>query len=331
MSEQVHSPGESDRAIVFVHGRGFKPNPKDYLDVMVEALTAGVEADCPEAGEVLADTTKYLAYYGDLNTAYLESLGEVYDEKIDLSDLSNVIHELKGVDRRKGFSVRRYDRLPGKSAIREFAISVMAPFMTSMGFGKRLIHGANTDFGRYMTRDSELSVAVLARVRETIAAVLQRFDRVTVFAHGTGSVVACDALWQLSHGEEFAREFADLKVDIFLTTGSPLGDSTVRQNLLGGKRKGRERYPTNVLAWHNVSAEDDYVAYDNTVADDFKAMLAKRQISSIRDYRIYNLAVRYGRSNPHNMLGYLIHPRVAKVTTDWLAKASGRALQGNSS
>jgi hypothetical protein len=47
-------------------------------------------------------------------------------------------------------------------------------------------------------------------------------------------------------------------------------------------------------------------------------MLSLRLVSSIRDYRIYNLAVRYGRSNPHSSMGYLVHPRVAKIVADWL-------------
>lgn len=324
MSDDTYISGKSDRAIVFVHSRGFKPGPAGYLDVMVDSLTAGVEADCPESLEALADTTKRLAYYADLSGEFLEQLGEIYDEKIDISDLHNVAHELKGIDRRRGFSVRRYDRLPGKSAIKEFLISIIAPFMTVLGLGKKLIHGAKTDFGEYMRRDSELREAILARVRDTLAGALNRYYRVAIVSHGIGAVVAYDALWQLSHDPEYSAQCDDLKVDIWVTTGAPLGDSTVRHNLLGHDRKGRERYPTNVLAWHNIAAEDDYVAYDNTVADDFKAMLVQRQISSIRDYHIYNMAIRYGRSNPHNMLGYLIHPRVSKIITDWLTKVSGR-------
>ncbi len=47
-------------------------------------------------------------------------------------------------------------------------------------------------------------------------------------------------------------------------------------------------------------------------------MLDYHLISRIRDYRIYNLAIRYGHSNPHNALGYLIHPRVSSLVGDWL-------------
>ena len=78
--------------------------------------------------------------------------------------------------------------------------------------------------------------------------------------------------------------------------------------------------PTNVLSWHNVAAEDDYTCHDNTLCNDFKAMLKQKHVSCIRDYQVYNLAVRYGKSNPHSSVGYYIHPRVSLIISDWLTR-----------
>jgi len=47
-------------------------------------------------------------------------------------------------------------------------------------------------------------------------------------------------------------------------------------------------------------------------------MMEQRLVSAVHDYRIYNLAVRYGKSNPHSSVGYYIHPRVTKIVVDWL-------------
>jgi hypothetical protein len=47
-------------------------------------------------------------------------------------------------------------------------------------------------------------------------------------------------------------------------------------------------------------------------------MMDQRLVSTVHDYRIYNLAVRYGKSNPHSSVGYYIHPRVTKIVVDWL-------------
>ena len=70
--------------------------------------------------------------------------------------------------------------------------------------------------------------------------------------------------------------------------------------------------------WINVAAVGDYISHDPSVRDDYRAMLEQGLIESIEDLRIYNLAVRYGESNPHHGAGYLIHPTVTKVIGDWL-------------
>jgi hypothetical protein len=326
MNDETHVSGSSDRTIIFVHGCGFKPSRGDYLDGVVAAFAAGVEKDMPDLQDTFASVNKALAYYGDLSNEFLADGDDVYDEVLDTRDRLDTLHQMKSLDRKKGFSVRNYDKLPGKSALEEFAASALAPVLAVVGIQKRIVSKMNKDLGEYWRLDSTYRSAVLARVRETICAALDRNEHVMLVSHSTGSIVTYDALWQLSHDPDFCESFRDAKIDAWLTLGSPLGDSMVRKQLLGARRKGRERFPTNILAWHNVSAEDDYVAHDQTVADDFRAMMKQRQVSSIRDYRIYNLAVRYGRSDPHCSIGYLFHPRVIKTLTDWLTKAYGRPM-----
>jgi hypothetical protein len=103
--------------------------------------------------------------------------------------------------------------------------------------------------------------------------------------------------------------------------GSPLGDRRIRKRLAGAAQKEKHPYPTNVISWHNVSAEDDYTCHDKTLADDFKNMMSQRLVSAVTDYRVFNHAVRYGRSNPHSSVGYYIHPRVSKLIADWINAA----------
>lgn len=110
------------------------------------------------------------------------------------------------------------------------------------------------------------------------------------------------------------------RVDKLITLGSPLASRSVASHLAGARQTGVERYPQNILNWHNIAAEDDYVCHDKTVADDFQEMLDKRVIGNITDDVIYNLAVRYGRSNPHHSAGYLVHPRFTRYLADWLAQ-----------
>ena len=144
-----------------------------------------------------------------------------------------------------------------------------------------------------------------------------------IVAHGMGSVVAYDVLWQLSRDPRFSA-YASIKVDCLVTMGAPLADNFIRKHLIGAQSRGIERYPGNIINWLNLSAEDDYLCHDGTVADDFREMMREHIVSRITDFRIYNQTVRYGRSNPHSSVGYLIHPRLSKIIRDWLIQQPGQ-------
>jgi hypothetical protein len=306
---------------LFVHGRDFKPAAEDFMDISVQALSAGIERDHSEFLDEFYSLNKKLAYYGDISDEFLTSKGQRYDEALDMGDRRNALIKLRSYERRKDFGVSRYDRLPGKTALGEFAADLFAPILGRLGLSNKLIEKVGIDLAEYWNPDSDFSSKVRERVRTAICEALDRSDPLLLISHGTGCIVTYDVLWQLSHDDRFRDEYQSKKVDIWLTMGAPLGDSMVARRLFGRDRKGLERYPCNVVSWHNLSAEDDFVSHDNTLADDFRPMLKQKQLSFLRDYRIYNLAVRYGRSNPHSSLGYLVHPRTAQILIEWLQQS----------
>lgn len=310
--------GNSKRTLLFVHGRDFKPNAEDFLDLSMSALSAGISRDYPEVVDQLRGLNMSMAYYGDLTHEFLTSRGLRYDETLDIGDRRNALIQLKAIEKKKNFSVNRYDRLPGKTAIAEFAADVFAPLLGVLGFSKKLIEKVGIDLAEYWNSRSYFAEKIRDRVRMAICDALVDDQQVLLISHGTGCIVTYDVLWQLSHLPEYAEAYRLNKIDLWMTIGSPLGDSMVRRRLLGAKKKGAERYPSNVVSWHNIAAEDDFVSHDNTLANDFKEMLKQKQVSFIRDHRIYNLAVRYGKSNPHSSLGYLIHPRTTQIVAEWL-------------
>ncbi len=322
MSSHAYKSGTSGRSLVIVHGRDFKPSGKDLLDLLDTALAAGVERDYPEALDDYRSLNKELAYYGDLTNAFLIEQGGHYDEQLDIGDRRNALHMLRQIDKRKQFGIQRYDKLPGKSAIAEFAADIAAPVLGVVGFANPLIAKVAKDVAAYWNPKSDYGAQVRQRVRTTLCAAMDRGEQVMLISHGTGCIVAYDVIWELSHDPEISAQYAERKLGVWLTLGAPLGDSAVRKKLLGAKEKVAKRYPRIVLSWHNLSAEDDYACHDNTLADDFKTMLKEKLVSSIRDYQIYNLTVRYGKSNPHSSAGYYIHPRVSQIIADWLAQGS---------
>ena len=288
------------------------------MDVSLAALNAGFERDCPELFDQFRRLEKRLAYYGDISNEFLGSQGVRYDEVLDIGDRRNMLTQLKAIEKKKNFGVNRYDRLPGKTALGEFTADVIGPMLARIGFSKKLINRVGIDLGEYWREKSEFGIAVRERVRDAVRDTLDAGSQVLLISHGTGCIVSYDVLWQLSNGTKDAHQYEGRKIDLWLTLGAPLGDSMVRKRLLGASHKGNEKYPWNVVSWHNISAEDDFVSHDNTLADDYKQMLRQKQVSCIRDYHIYNMAVRYGKSNPHSSLGYLIHPRTIQIIADWL-------------
>ena len=280
-------------------------------------MRAGVERDFPEQLHLYDEVAVNLAYYGDLSNEFLSRQDQDYDHQIDLGDRKNALADLRSIDARKKFGIRQYDCRPGKSAVPEFLANFIAPLCGVFGLTKFLVSRLSPDFAEYLASESEYATSARKRIRDELCAMLDRGDRVMLISHGTGSVLVYDVLWQLSHDERFAEKYADSKLDTWVTLGAPLGDNYIRKYLKGATGQPVS-YPKNVITWHNVAAEDDYICHDNTLADDFKNMLEQQAVSAVQDYRVYNLAVRYGKSNPHSSVGYFIHPRTSKILIDWL-------------
>lgn len=326
MAVKMTTKAVAKRSLLVVHGRDFKPAEETCLELSVAALRAGIVRDFPDALESFDALDKGIAWYGDLNGEILQGAGKNYDEKLDVGDRRNLLSNLSEITARKRFGIRQYDRLPGKSAIPEAIVSFLAPLLGPTGLCMPIIKSCSRDFGRYFDRKSDYAAKVRTRLRDKVRALMDAGDTIVLISHGSGSVVAYDVLWQLSHDPELKAQYADKKVALWMTLGSPLGDSNIRKRLQGAKEKPSSRFPSNVISWHNVAAEDDYTCHDNTLADDYKKMMQQRIVSAVHDHKIFNLAVRYGKSNPHSSIGYYIHPRVSKILADWLTADQEQAV-----
>lgn len=302
------------RRLIYVHGHALKPAEPALAELSLTAVRSGMQRDYPDDLPTLETVDFELVYYGDL---IREALADAhYDEDLDVGDRRNALQALQAVPQRKKFGFRQYDTLPGKSAFKEFVADVCAPILGVLGLTLPLVSRVAPDFVCYLRNENEFATRARARLRERLIPAMENGDRLLIAAHGMGGVIAYDVLWQLSRDPRY-KDYADVKIDTLVTMGAPLCDNFIRRYLLGKDQKGLTRYPGNIISWQNLAAEDDYVCHDGTVADDFSVMMRERIVSQIRDYRIYNQAVRYGRSNPHSSVGYLIHPRFSKLIRDW--------------
>jgi len=317
---QTPHPELPGKTLLLIHGRGMKPSAGQLLREWRAAIDRGLERDHPK-GPDLDNVLVQLTYYGDL----LEKLSmpENYNRAAHHADRQNALTALVARKNSKQFRRVHYEAVPGKTSLREFWADIGAPLSEVLGFGETRIRYILPELRPYWDDTDGFGELTRSRFRSHLEPALARGDDIMVVSHCLGSVIAYDTFWQLSRND--GRN--DARVNVWVTLGSPLADDYVRHRVEGGRRRrarGEEvTYPDLVNTWLNVAAEDDFVCHDETMENDYRDMLERRLISRIRDYRIYNLAESFGRSNPHSALGYLVHPRMARILNEWLTAGRG--------
>ena len=136
--------------------------------------------------------------------------------------------------------------------------------------------------------------------------------RILLLAHSMGSVIAWDALWELTH-----EDGDDLAIDLLVTMGSPLGQRFIQRRIKGFGEKGAYRYPHNIRRWINLSAVGDLTSIDPKIADDFAMMARLGLVESFEDYGVQNYFRLDGELNVHAEYGYLTNAVTARIVSDW--------------
>lgn len=151
--------------------------------------------------------------------------------------------------------------------------------------------------------------------RNRLIKVLQKYkyDRIMLIGHSMGSIIAYDTLIQ---------DVPELKVDTFITVGSPLGFPLIIKKILTEQHKeinhnAKPPTPENVTSsWYNFSDLDDKITLNYDLADDY---LPNIQNIKPVDVIINNTYEYNGQKNPHKVYGYLQNEEVAKVISRFLS------------
>ena len=305
------------KTILFVHGRSFKPNKRALWSIWSDAVEHGIARDRNGKLRAYRKAKKEFVYYGDLSNRFLRSKGQKYSEKKDIEGRKKTLTTLEAHSA-KQFTKAAYRKLPGKSSYKEFLANVGASALGPLHLTEGLIGAVAPDMREYWNVDSEFGSNVRATMTGPLKRAMNRGDKILVISHSLGTMIAYDTFWKFSRTGEYRQKYSKKKIDLWITLGSPLGDETVKRNLKGARAKGARRYPGNIKRWENVAAEDDFISHDSRIRNDYKRMRKHQLIENVNDQEIYNLAVRDGKSNPHHGAGYLIHPKVIKLVTDWL-------------
>ena len=309
---------------MLIHGRSFKPEKYLIEELWFAAIRHGLKRDgYKKALDAFDDgLEKTFIYYGDISNEFLRANGSSYDRKADYIDRRNCLDNLKKYERseflgRKGKS--NYENLEGASELKEWLADTFGGFLETIGLAEPLIRAFAEDVEHYWNPDSEFGTNVRWRLTEPLMKALQDGDNIFLVSHSLGTMISYDVLWKFSHYGEYKhlRETGN-ELTTLVTLGSPLGNETVKANLKGARAGGNRKFPTLIKNWENFAAEDDYISHDETLKDDYRKMERAGLVNSVRDHRLYNLAVRNGKSNPHHGVGYLIHPRFVDVLGKWL-------------
>ena len=296
-------PSDFPGRIIYVPGKDPKPDPMLHRALLWRALQTGLTAAQPACaaamdGESFAIAPWNHLYYPDFghSTPNFEAIERLLAGDWDAQK-----------DQRESESWRVKVQLAVRNLADRFPLLLK---LVSDQKVKDII--AETD--RYFDHNEGIG----REIRETLKAPLRRWFAekrpVMVLGHSLGSVIAWDALWELTHEERIVGKLE------FVSMGSPLGIRFVQQRLRGHDREGADRYPHLIENWHNIAAIGDLISLDPRLSRDFRRMQELGLVEAITDY-FQGIYTHYRDEdvglNPHRSYGYLIHPVVAARVAAW--------------
>jgi hypothetical protein len=323
----------SNKKIIMVHGLGSKPTPEVTHDLWRRTLIENIRVSHKLLAQSL-DVHKDIfesAYWANFVPHHIpDDAG--YSKKLR-RQVDKVIDERREIKDR--FHVGTGER--------------MGSFFKDRGLDLvKLLAGAMTVKDDVMTRflretelyDQDQYIADQMRrpLEDALRSAWDQGCEPIVVAHSMGTFISYDVLWRFAHRRTAGfGNYNNRRVKMFITLGSPLGDSTVRDLLFAQHYEGhslRQRmYPTNIDYWHNYACLGDVVAHQKNFHDIFYAPMralklfpAAKKFRSIDYVDLHNpfeVVSHAGnrkreKRNPHKSYGYLAQPRLGSWIADYL-------------
>jgi hypothetical protein len=297
--------------IIGIHGLGNKPPEsllKDWWQLsMIEGLKTGNHySRLPELR---------IAIWSDI----------LYEKPLDLSEKNSTSPYFIGekyVRARADFQVEDHDTRKkivdylGRQMNRIFLnddLTMNYSFITDAIIG-RYFKDLELYYSGERTDDpiDSRSFRELIRNRLCDKLIKHRDDRIMLIGHSMGTVIAYDVLTFV---------LPDIKIDTFVTMGSPLGLPVVMSNIgaemkMRGFKDNNIRTPPGILKnWYNYSDILDKVAFNYKLSDYYS-----QNDHSVKpvDLLVTNNYEINGTKNPHKVFGYLRTPEFSSVLSDFI-------------
>ena len=168
------------------------------------------------------------------------------------------------------------------------------------------------DLRRYVEDDNGIAEHTRRMLKMPLRAASEGRHPVLLVGHSMGSVIAYDALWEMTH-----RDGDDAQVDQLLTMGSPLGQRYMQKRIRGSGLGGADRYPHNIRHWKNLSAIGELTSIDPKLQIDFGGLLELGLVETFHDEELYTWFRLNGVLNVHSEYGYLVTDTTARIIADW--------------
>ena len=294
----------SKRHIVFVPGKNPKPEADHHRDLLWRTLVEGVRRIEPDIAEELIANHMDFKFI-DWNYIY-------YQEHDDINTHLPYVEELFKRDGPSDEDISQAQAWRHKLDMFIYNTVDSTPVLLRLLRGKLKETAEETN--RYFENTDQIASEIREQLKRELRPLLADGGQIMIIGHSMGSVITYDTLWALSQLEHLPGE-----VDMFLTLGSPLGMNYVQERLLGARKEGVHKYPSNIRNWVNVAADGDLIALDRELSKDFGEMVALNMVDSFTDYcdGVYNYFHDEDGLNCHRSYGYLINPVVSRVIANW--------------
>jgi hypothetical protein len=176
-----------------------------------------------------------------------------------------------------------------------------------------------SEIKRYFTDSCGEAGAARAMLAEVLNDAWARQERVLLIGHSFGSVIAYDALWELSRKADCGQ------VNLFMTMGSPLTLNFIGRHLKGSHERGSDRYPKCIGRWINLAAVGEVTALDRKLSKRFQEMQTLGIVDSIEDdLNVINQFHENNYLNVHKCYGYMASSEVSKLVLEWIEGLASR-------
>jgi hypothetical protein len=297
--------------IIGIHGLGNKPPKKILEDWWMLSMTEGLEKK-----KIIARSAHFeIAYWADI--IHKQSLDPdekdpesplFVDEKYETAPRNFVPEDISTRKRIVDFLGRQMNRI-----FLNDDLTLNYSFITDAVIS-RYFNDLEEYYSGTITTANNAVYRTAYVIRERLFDLLQkhRNDKIMLISHSMGTLIAFDVMTFLAR---------DIKINTFVTMGSPLGLPVVISRIAAEQKqrgiyKGRVTTPPGVVEnWYNFSDILDKVAFNYRLSDYFN-----ENETGVRpvDLLVVNDYETAGVRNPHKSFGYLRTPEFAEILNAFL-------------